>query len=80
MRGGLIMNNLHSTIEKAYSLPNEEQNALVELIDTFINNVSKSKMKTHIRRAGKFDGKYKVVDDIDFCNDEIAELFDVKKI
>ena len=29
------------------------------------------------RPIGKCDGKYDVPDDIDFCNDEIAEMFGV---
>ncbi len=26
--------------------------------------------------VGMFDGKFNIIDDIDFCNDEIAEMFD----
>ena len=30
-----------------------------------------------IHNIGMFDGKFPVADDIDFCNDEIAEMFGV---
>ena len=30
-----------------------------------------------IHNIGMFDGKFPVEDDIDFCNDEIAEMFGV---
>lgn len=30
-----------------------------------------------VSNIGQFDGKFKVSDDIDFCNDEIAEMFGV---
>ncbi len=30
-----------------------------------------------VSNVGQFDGKFKVADDIDFCNDEIAKMFGI---
>ena len=75
------MNELQNTIQKAYFLSDKDQNMLAKLIEVFIlgaesGNGTNMSQKS-IRKVGKFDGKYDVADDIDFCNDEIANMFGV---
>ena len=75
------MSELQSTIEKAYQLSENEQNILAELIEVFIRGIKSEHeygTQKKIRRVvGKYNGKYDVPDDIDFCNDEIAKMFGV---
>ncbi len=74
------MNELQTTIKKAYLLSEEDQAMLAKLIEAFIlGTESHPKSENKPRRVvGKYNGKYVVPDDIDFCNDEIAEMFGVK--
>ena len=74
MFGGTCMDSLQMSISKAYSLPKDYQTALSKIIDQFVE-VAASKSSTKKSRLGIADGKYQFPDDIDFCNDEIAELF-----
>ena len=73
------MNELQTTIKKAYLLSEEDQAMLAKLIEAFILGTEshpKSEAGKKTRRVvGKYNGKYVVPDDIDFCNDEIAEMF-----
>lgn len=75
------MNELQTTIKKAYLLSEKEQNMLAKLIEVFIQETEREVMlgeqKKSRRVIGKFNGKYDVPDDIDFCNDEIAKMFGV---
>ena len=75
------MNELQTTIKKAYLLSEKEQNMLAKLIEVFIQETEREVMlgeqKKSRRVIGKFNGKYDVPDDIEFCNDEIARMFGV---
>ena len=66
------------SLKKAYLLSENEQNALAKMIDAFISCLSSSKDSASSRNVGQFDGEFEVADDIDVCNDEIAEMFGVK--
>ncbi|MBR3306239.1 MAG: hypothetical protein IKI75_03155 [Lachnospiraceae bacterium] len=71
------MSELQMTIQKAYLLPEKDQNLLAKLIEVFLSEKESTKTKKTKRIVGKYDGKFDVIDDIDFCNDEIAEMFGV---
>ena len=71
------MSELQMTIQKAYLLPEKDQNLLAKLIEVFLSEKESTKTKKTKRIVGKYDGKFDVIDDIDFCNDEIAEMFEV---
>ena len=79
MHRGVIMSELQMTIQKAYMLSDNEQSILAKIIDAFISGTRFSNTQTEQKRViGRFDGKYEISNDIDFCNDEIAEMFGVK--
>lgn len=75
------MSELQSTIKKAYQLSESEQNMLANLMEIFIQGIEsahESGAQKKIKRVvGKYNGKYDIPDDIDFCNDEIAKMFGV---
>ena len=73
------MSELQISVQKAYRLPENEQNALAKMIDIFVSSLSLSKSSATTRNIGQFDGEFEVADDIDTCNDEIAEMFGVKE-
>ncbi len=78
MYGGVVMSELQMTMQKAYMLSDSEQSILAKLIDAFITSTKSSNTQSTSKRViGRFDGKYEILDDIDFCNDEIAEMFGV---
>ncbi len=58
-------------------LPYYSVRILVELIRK-LNPVSNVSAKKGKRTLGIANGKYTIPDDIDGCNDEIAEMFGVK--
>ena len=76
MIGGTYMTNLQSTFQRVSKLDEDDQNTVIVWIDQFINETKKKKSKISV---GLFDGKYDIVDDIDFCNDEVATLFGVRE-
>ena len=71
------MNELQMSLQDAYMLSDSDQSTLAKLISKFVANVKAGKDSRVNRPIGKCDGKYDVPDDIDFCNDEIAEMFGV---
>lgn len=54
---------------------NEQIALMAYLANTIKQNSSKLSAKQGARRLGVAKGKFDVPDDIDFCNDEIAEMF-----
>ena len=58
-------------------LPDDSVRILVELIRK-LNPVSNVSAKKGKRTLGIANGKYTIPDDIDGCNDEIAEMLGVK--
>ena len=54
---------------------NEQITLMAYLANAIKLNTTNLKEQTHSKREGVAKGKFVVPDDIDFCNDEIAELF-----
>ncbi len=79
MFGGVSMSALQMSIQKAYTLPEKDQDALAQIIETFVGNLKNQQKTMSVSNVGMFDGKFNIIDDIDFCNDEIAEMFGVNK-
>lgn len=68
------------------SLPDDTLGILVELLKRMVagdgypvdmRTSDEARAQPRKRRLGIADGKYDIPDDIDFCNDEIAEMFGV---
>lgn len=77
MYGGNIMSDLQMTMQKVYMLSDGEQSAIAKLIDAYIESIKPIKKHKSKIIVGKYDGKFNIIDDIDFCNDEIAQMFGV---
>lgn len=68
------------------SLPDDTLSIFVELLKRMVAGdlysvdiltSEEAQAQPRKRRLGIADGKYDIPDDIDFCNDEIAEMFGV---
>ena len=65
-------------IEEQISLiPLNEQIALMAYLANAIKQNSAKMYEKKTTRIGVAKGKFEVPDDIDFCNDEIADMFGV---
>jgi hypothetical protein len=60
-------------VELLDMLPDDRVEIIIKVMQGFITPVSESDSK----RIGVAKGKFDVPDDIDECNDEIAEMFGV---
>ena len=64
-------------MKKVVGLSDENLIFLSDMIDRFMKPNQNQEVKT--KRIGVAKGKFVVPDDIDECNDEIAEMFGVDK-
>ncbi len=65
--------------QKIKTIPQEYVSEVADFIDFIVAKAVKSSLKKHKTRLkfGAAKGKIIYPDDIDFCNDEIAEMFGV---
>jgi hypothetical protein len=56
------------------SLPDDRVELIIQVMESFVTPVA---AKAENKRIGIAKGKFIVPDDIDECNDEIAEMFGV---
>lgn len=54
---------------------NEQISLMAYLANAIKQNTAKLQERDNSNRLGVAKGKFSVPDDIDFCNDEIAEMF-----
>ena len=62
--------------QKIKAVPAEYVNEVADFIDFIVQRASSAPPKPQ-RKFGVAKGEFEIPDDIDFCNDEIAEMFGV---
>jgi hypothetical protein len=63
--------------EKVKAIPAEYVGEVSDFIDFILLKSLSSSVKRNIKKFGIAKGKFSIPDNIDSCNDEIAEMFGV---
>ena len=63
--------------EKVKAIPAEYVGEVSDFIDFILQKSLSSPVKRNIKKFGIAKGKFSIPDNIDSCNDEIAEMFGV---
>lgn len=63
--------------EKIKTIPAEYEQEIADFLDSILLRVAQNRKTTGGRKFGIAKGELAYPDDIDFCNDEIAEMFGV---
>ena len=63
--------------EKVKAVPAEYVGEVSDFIDFILQKSLSSSVKRSVKKFGIAKGKFSIPDNIDFCNDEIAEMFGV---
>ena len=64
-------------VQMIEALPDDRVQIIIDVIKGFTQPIKINNSNTQSRRIGIAKGKFIVPDDIDECNDEIAEMFGV---
>ena len=64
-------------LERIKTLPEGYEQEIVDFLESILLKAAQDHRASSSRRIGIAKGELKYPDDIDFCNDEIAELFGV---
>lgn len=62
-------------LERIKTLPEGYEQEIVDFLESILLKAAQDHRASSSRRIGIAKGELKYPDDIDFCNDEIAELF-----
>ena len=62
-------------LERIKNLPEGYEQEIVDFLESILLKAAQDHRASSSRRIGIAKGELKYPDDIDFCNDEIAELF-----
>lgn len=63
--------------EKVKAIPAEYVGEVSDFIDFILQKSLSSSVKRNVKKFGVAKGKFSIPDNIDSCNDEIAEMFGV---
>ena len=64
-------------LQRIKTLPEGYEQEIVDFLESILLKAAHDHRASSSRRIGIAKGELKYPDDIDFCNDEIAELFGV---
>ncbi|MBP5440886.1 MAG: DUF2281 domain-containing protein [Fibrobacter sp.] len=65
--------------EKIKAIPEEYAREVEDFIDFILQKSLNVSVKRSVKKFGVAKGKFNIPDNIDFCNDEIAEMFGVNE-